>query len=188
MNADKVTDFDLFKGKYDEDTLTRNIKHLSLASVLHTQTCSAMFCVKQFNCMAESDILKVQKHLTPQDLAKAREETAYVSSCYRDDADIQLVDQKFESPQDLATAREETTYASPPFGDDVDDQMVDLKFETLKYVAIFLLFVTLNHYCLDSCVRILYGQIASNPKQTMEEIASKYRMVETEKMSHGFDL
>jgi len=173
MHADKVTDFDLFKGKYDEDTLTRNIKHLSLASVLHTQTCSAMFCVKQFKCMADSDILKVQRHLSPQNLANAREEAAYVSPCYEDDA---------------ASAREETAYASPPFEDDVDDQMVDLKFEALKYATIFLLFVTLNHYCLDSCVHILYGQIASNPKQTMEEIASKYRMAETEMSHHGFDL
>lgn len=76
----KINDYDLRKNKYDIETLTRNINHLYIKTIVNTQILTAEFCVKYIldekymTCIEDTYlidfnyVLQKQLHITEAEL------------------------------------------------------------------------------------------------------------------------
>jgi hypothetical protein len=76
----KINDLDLYKNKYDIETLTENINHLYIKSIVNTQILTAKFCVKYIldecymTCIEDTYlidfnyVLQKQPHITEAEL------------------------------------------------------------------------------------------------------------------------
>jgi hypothetical protein len=76
----KINDYDLRKNKYDIETLTRNINHLYIKTIVNTQILTAEFCVKYIldekymTCIEDTYlidfnyVLQKQPHITEAEL------------------------------------------------------------------------------------------------------------------------
>ena len=76
----KINDYDLLPNKYDIETLTRNINHLYIKTIVNTQILTAEFCVKYIldekymTCIEDTYlidfnyVLQKQPHITEAEL------------------------------------------------------------------------------------------------------------------------
>jgi len=83
----KITNLDLYKKKYDIETLEQNINNLSLRTLLHTQVLTLEFCVKYLlddnntyawreeeKDLSYYDIISCQPHINLDDLTVSCEQ------------------------------------------------------------------------------------------------------------------
>lgn len=79
----KITNNDLYRKKYDIETIEENVDDLDIKTMLCTQKLTAEFCVKYIlnddyvstveeSYICDIDVLLRQKHLKQEDLINAR--------------------------------------------------------------------------------------------------------------------
>lgn len=79
----KITNNDLYRKKYDIETIEENVDDLDIKTMLYTQKLTAEFCVKYIlnddyvstveeSYICDIDVLLRQKHLKQEDLINAR--------------------------------------------------------------------------------------------------------------------